>query len=47
MPLRPTVVAFDLDDTLTDWYRGIEAAAHAVGDPRHRRARPGRDLGHA
>lgn len=26
-------VAFDLDDTLTDWSTGIENAASAVGDP--------------
>jgi HAD superfamily hydrolase (TIGR01549 family) len=26
-------IAFDLDDTLTDWWTGIERAATAVGDP--------------
>ena len=26
-------VAFDLDDTLTDWHTGIARAAQAVGDP--------------
>ncbi len=26
-------VAFDLDDTLTDWWTGIERAAAVVGDP--------------
>jgi HAD superfamily hydrolase (TIGR01549 family) len=26
-------VAFDLDDTLTDWWRGIEVAADAIGVP--------------
>lgn len=26
-------VAFDLDDTLTDWWTGIERAATAVGEP--------------
>jgi HAD superfamily hydrolase (TIGR01549 family) len=26
-------VAFDLDDTLTDWHTGIRRAADAVGDP--------------
>jgi HAD superfamily hydrolase (TIGR01549 family) len=26
-------VAFDLDDTLTDWWTGIEQAAEAVGSP--------------
>jgi HAD superfamily hydrolase (TIGR01549 family) len=26
-------VAFDLDDTLTDWFTGIRLAADAVGDP--------------
>jgi len=28
-----TAVAFDLDDTLTDWYTGISQAAAAVGSP--------------
>ena len=26
-------IAFDLDDTLTDWWTGIRIAADAVGDP--------------
>jgi HAD superfamily hydrolase (TIGR01509 family) len=34
MPVEgATAVAFDLDDTLTDWWSGIEHAAAAVGAP--------------
>src|SRR5215207_7701578 len=33
LPPQVTTIAFDLDDTLTDWLSGIETAARAVGDP--------------
>jgi HAD superfamily hydrolase (TIGR01549 family) len=32
-PIAVKAVAFDLDDTLTDWWTGIERAAAAVGEP--------------
>ena len=32
-PIAVQAVAFDLDDTLTDWWTGIERAAAAVGAP--------------
>src|SRR6478752_5274972 len=32
-PVAVRAVAFDLDDTLSDWWTGIERAAAAVGSP--------------
>jgi HAD superfamily hydrolase (TIGR01549 family) len=32
-PLEVRAVAFDLDDTLTDWWTGLERAAATVGGP--------------
>ena len=34
MAVTVGAIAFDLDDTLTDWWTGIGRAAAAVGGPR-------------